>query len=98
MTIVDIFSEEWSRAAIDQEMKLGGIRVGPIKPLGSPTVDDQPGDEATLQQEEEKLRRKLTHLLARMKEREANGREYLRKHGIVPELDVSESSRVFAVR
>ena len=52
------------------------------------------GDETL--KEEEMLRPQLTRQLEQMKEREANGREYLRKHGVVPHLDVSDRSGVYA--
>lgn len=41
------------------EAELGGIRIGPLKPLGTPTVENEPDDEETLQKKEETLREKL---------------------------------------
>jgi hypothetical protein len=96
MTNIDIFSNEWNRQATNEETARGGIRMGPVKALGTSIHDEQPDDEETLQREEDMLRQKLTHQLAQMKEREADGREYLRKHGIVPELAIADSSRVYA--
>jgi F0F1-type ATP synthase assembly protein I len=95
MSDITIFSEEWNREAANEERALGGIRIGRIKPLGVPTVDDKLDDEETLQREEKVLRQKLTQQLAQMKERETNGREYLRKHGITPESIVELLGALF---
>ena len=97
MTNIDIDSEEWDREAIDMETKLGGIRIGPIKPLGTPTDDcvNTMDDEEALQREEKMLRQKLIRQLKQMKERETNGREYLLKHGIILKQDVPESLGVY---
>ena len=89
MSNIDIFSVEWNREATEMEMELGGIRIGPLKPLGAPTADNESEDEETLRQEEEMLRQKLTDQLKRMKSRETDGREYLRQHGIIPNVDLS---------
>ena len=96
MTSIDVFSKEWNQRAAVQEVELGGIRIGPLQPWGMPTVDDKSDDEETLQQEEEVLQQKLMHQLAQMKEREANSMEYLRKHGIIPTLDIPDSAGVYA--
>jgi len=96
MTNIDIFNKEWSQKATDKEMELGGIRIGPLRPPGVPTADDEPDDEEALRQEEELLRQNLTQQLAQMKEREANGKEYLRMHGIIPVLEIPESAGVYA--
>ena len=90
MTNANIFSEEWNREATEMEAELGGIRIGPLKPLGTPADDNEPDDEETLRQEEEALRQRLANQLKEMKEREANGREYLRQHGIVPNVDIPD--------
>jgi len=96
MTNTDFFDKEWSQKAADEEMKLGGIRIGPTQPLGMPTVDDTSDDEETLRHEEELLRQKLAHQLTQMKEREADGKEYLRKHGIIPVLEIPDNAGVYA--
>jgi len=95
MTSIDMFSEEWDRLATEEETKLGGIRIGPLKPLGTSVSDDESDDE-TLKQEEEMLRQKLVSQLEQMKERETDGREYLRKHGVIPNLDVPDRPGVYA--
>jgi len=96
MTSIDVFSKEWNQQATAKEVELGGIRIGPLQPLGVPTVDDKPDDEETLQQEEEVLRRKLMQQLAQMKEREANSIEYLRMHGIIPTVDIPDNTGIYA--
>ena len=96
MTNIDIFSDEWNQQATNEEMEIGGIRVGPVRPPGTSMVDAKPDDEETLQREEKMLQQKLTHQLVQMKERESDGREYLRKHGIVPELEIPDNSRIYA--
>ena len=97
MDNINIFSTNWDWEATDAEMELGGIRIGPINPLGMPIADgvNEPDDEKTLQQEENRLRQKLEWQLKQMKDREANGREYLLKHGIIPKLDIPEGSGVY---
>ena len=97
MSNTDMFNEEWNRLAVNQEMELGGIRIGPLKPLGMQTVDDELDDEETLQREEEVLRQKLANQLAQMKDRETNSREYLRNHGIILELEIPDSAGIFAL-
>jgi hypothetical protein len=98
MTDIDLFNEEWNRRATDMETELGGIRIGPLKPMGTPVADDESDDNETLRQMEEKLRQKLDHQLTQMKEREASGREYLRKHGVVPNIDVHDGLRTSFAR
>ena len=95
MAGIDIFSDEWKRQATSEEMTLGGIRIGPVRPLGTPMVDGQPDDEETLQREEQMLQQTLTHQLVQMQEREDDGKEYLRKHGIVPELEIPDRSGAY---
>lgn len=90
MANANIFSEEWNREATEAEAKLGGIRIGPLTPLGTPTANSEPDDEETLQWEEEALRQKLADQLKRMKERNADGREYLRQHGVIPNVDIPD--------
>ena len=92
MTNIDIFSAEWNREATDAEAELGGIRIGPLKPVGRPTADNEPDDEETLRQEEGVLRQKLADQLKQMKEREADSREYLRQHGIILPIEVPDGS------
>ena len=96
MSNIDIFSEEWRQQAINKEMELGGIRIGPLQPLGVLTVDGKSYEEESLQREEDRLRQKLAQQLAQMKGREAEGKEYLRKHGIVPKVDVPDGANVYA--
>ena len=98
MVPVDMFSEDWNRLAAEEEAKLGGIRIGPLKPLGTSGSDNgnERDDDETLKQEEDMLRQKLASLLEQMKGREADGREYLRKHGIAMNLDVPDRSGVYA--
>ena len=96
MTSIDIYNKEWSQKATEKEMELGGIRIGPLRPPGVPTVDGEPDDEEALKHEEELLRQKLTQQSAQMKEREANGKEYLRMHGIVSVLEMPDSVGVYA--
>ncbi len=88
MTNIDICSAEWNKEATEREAELGGIRIGPLKPLGTLPIEDESDDEETLQQEEKMLRQKLTNQLKQMKEREAEGREYLRQHGIIAPIEV----------
>lgn len=82
MTNIDIFGEKWNRQATEMEAKLGGIRIGPLKPPGMPITDDESDDDEMLRQQEEVLQQKLDKQLSQMKEREACGREYIRKHGV----------------
>lgn len=91
MTNIDIFSEQWNREATKAEAELGGIRIGPLKPLGTPTADEESDDEETLRRKEEALRQKLANELKRMKEREIAGREYLREHGVL-QIEIPENS------
>jgi len=96
MTNIDIFNKEWSQKAAETEMELGGIRIGPLRPPGVPTVDDGPDEEESLKHEADMLRQKLTQQLAQMKEREADGKEYLRMHGIISVLEIPDSVGVYA--
>ena len=94
MTNLDIFSREWNQEATDMEAEMGGIRIGPLKPLGALAAESELDDEETLCREEEALRQKLTNQLKRMKERENAGLEYLRQHGIPFQARVPDNSGV----
>ncbi len=84
MSNVNLFSEAWNRETSEMEAELGGVWIGSLKPLENSSFESEPDDEETLQREEETLRQKLAEQLTQMKEREADSREYLRRHGAVP--------------
>ena len=92
MTNLDIFSREWNQEATEMEAELGGIRIGPLKPLGALTAKGESEDEETLCREEEALRQKLTNQLKRMKERENAGLDYLRQHGVPLQIGDTDNS------